>query len=145
MKRSGFKNRGAPLKQKSELKRSSTLKASKPMERKSSKPMRSKSKTNAVKRPKTGEAELCRGQPCYLQVPGIERHPVDTVVPCHSNQLRHGKAKSMKAHDTYTVPGCMYCHAEIDSGKRFTREEKFAIWDDAFERWEVERLGFLPE
>jgi len=98
------------------------------------KPMRQRSKTNA-KREKTGEDKLCRGQPCYLVVPGCCTRDIATVVPCHSNQLQHGKGKGIKALDFYTVPGCGACHAEIDQGKRFTKEEKFAIWNAAFSRW----------
>jgi hypothetical protein len=145
MKRGAPLKRSTPLKQGGkEMKRSpmsrgaSTLKTTAPLARAAG-PMKARSKTNSTPRPKTGEAELCRGQPCYLQVPGVHAHPVDTVVPCHSNQARHGKGKGIKAHDKYTVPGCMHCHAEIDQGNRFTREEKFSIWDNAYARWEPVR------
>lgn len=112
----------------------SVLKASKPMAR-ASQPMRSRSKSNADPRPRTGEAELCRGQPCYLRIAGVCVGGTDTTVPCHSNQARHGKGRGIKAHDQYTVPGCWRCHAEIDQGALLTREDKFALWDDAYERW----------
>jgi hypothetical protein len=145
MKRGGPLKRSTPLKQGGkEMKRTpmsrgaSTLKSTKPMARAAA-PMRSRSKTNSDPRPKTGEAELCRGQPCYLLVPGVPAHPVDTVVPCHSNQARHGKGRGIKAHDKYTVPGCMYCHHAIDQSGQFTREEKFALWDNAYARWEPVR------
>lgn len=98
------------------------------------KPIRKASKTNA-KREKTGEDKLCRGQPCYLAIPGCCTRDIATVVPCHSNQIRHGKGKGIKALDVFTVPGCRACHAEIDQGMRFTKEEKFAIWDSAYTRW----------
>lgn len=98
------------------------------------KPMRARSKTNA-KRASGGEDKLCRGQVCYLAIPGCCRRDIASVVPCHSNQLRHGKGKGIKALDLFTVPGCRDCHAEIDQGKRFTKEEKFRIWDDAYARW----------
>jgi hypothetical protein len=165
MKRSGFKNPGKPLapgkgfkpraapmgRGISTLATRKPLVANKPIERggvqlqtrgaltRAKTPLRTRSKTNSDPRPKTGEAELCRGQPCYLRVPGILAHPGDTVVPCHSNQARHGKGKGIKAHDRFTVPGCHACHAELDQGKRFTREEKFALWDAAFARWEIVR------
>lgn len=157
MKRGGFKNPGKPLAPGKGFKQrttpmsrgSSTLSTKKPMERgqaqlaRAAKPMRAKSKTNSDPRPKTGEAELCRGQPCYLLVPGIMSHPGDTVVPCHSNQAIHGKGKGIKAHDRYTVPGCMHCHHAIDQSGQFTRAEKFALWDAAFARWEVARARLL--
>lgn len=153
MKRSGFKSAGKLLScskgfkpRETTLARSSTLKTTKAMPRstkalsRATAPMRARSKRNSDPRPKTGEAELCRGQPCYLLVPGVPRHDPATVVPCHSNQIRHGKGKGIKAHDEFTVPGCMLCHAEIDQGNRFTRAEKFAIWDAAYARWEQRRI-----
>ncbi len=108
------------------------------------KPMRQRSKTNA-RRAATGEDKLCRGQPCYLAIPGCCTRDVATVVPCHSNQLRHGKGKGIKALDVYTVPGCRACHAEIDQGKRFTKQEKFGIWDDAYARWAPDREKLIGE
>lgn len=87
--------------------------------------------------------DMCRGQPCYLLVPGIFQHAGGTVVPCHSNQLRHGKGARIKAHNRFTVPGCRACHAEIDQGMRFTKAEKFDIWDRAYVRWEADRAQLL--
>lgn len=146
MKRSGFKPRAQPmargtstLKQKTPLSRTSTLKAKAPMKpgtvqlARATKPMRARSRTNADPRPKTGHAALCRGQPCYLQIPG--RCTGAAHDPCHSNQAAHGKGKGLKAHDVYTVPGCRSCHNELDQGMRYTREEKFDIWDNAYARW----------
>lgn len=128
------------------IKRSPMKAGTKPMKRgvpmnrgtsqlaRAAKPMRARSKTNA-KRESGGEDKLCRGQPCYLLLPGIARHDSATVVPCHSNQIMHGKGKGIKAYDCYTVPGCAACHRELDAGMRFTKAEKFAFWDDAFARW----------
>lgn len=82
---------------------------------------------------------MCRGQPCYLLVPGVAVHPIDTVVPAHSNQSIHGKGMGLKALDIYSVPGCAACHHEIDQGAHFTKAEKFAIWDAAYQRWEIDR------
>lgn len=87
--------------------------------------------------------DMCRGVTCYLLVPGVFRHATDTVVPCHSNQSIHGKGASLKAHNRFTVPGCHQCHYEIDQGMRLTKEEKFAIWDRAYERWEQVRSQLL--
>lgn len=128
MKRTSFKPRSAPM-----ARGTSTLSAKKPMTRQA-KPIARVSKTNA-KRERTGEDKLCRGQPCYLRIPGCCRNDVATVVPAHSNQIRHGKGKGIKAHDVYTVPACRDCHAELDQGMRFTREEKFSMWDSAYAAW----------
>lgn len=92
----------------------------------------------------------CRGEQCYLRVSGIcqaRGFGSDTVVPCHSNQLRHGKAKGLKALDVFTVPGCWACHAWLDQNTTGeTRETKFRTWDRAFCSWEPVRkikLGIL--
>lgn len=69
---------------------------------------------------------------CTLQIGGVcEGGPGE---PCHSNQSRHGKGGSIKAHDCFFASGCRSCHRELDQGKRFTREEKAEIWQRAHER-----------
>lgn len=110
-----------------------------------SKPIRKRSRTNADPRKATGEAELCRGQPCYIRLPGLFCSSDATVVPCHSNSSQHGKGMGIKAHDEYTVPGCSECHRELDQGKRFTREEKFEFWRLAYERWKPKRQQLMME
>lgn len=126
------------------LARTTTLKTKKPMSRstaqlaRAAKPIRARSKTNA-KRESSGEDKLCRGQTCYLRIPGLCLGKAAPTVPCHSNQSIHGKGMGIKAHDVYTLPGCSVCHREIDQGMRFTREEKFAIWDRAYALWAAVR------
>ncbi|MDE4918176.1 putative nuclease YbcO-like protein [Cupriavidus metallidurans] len=83
---------------------------------------------------------LCHGQQCYLHFPGICRNNPDTVVPAHSNQLKHGKGKSIKANDLMTVPACFQCHYELDQGKRFSKGQKSLCWDEAYDRWAAYRL-----
>ena len=112
-----------------------------PMAR-SSKPMRSKPK----RRPKIDGIdylELCRGQPCYLRLPSTFVCYMDTVVPCHSNQSKHGKGMGLKASDKYTVPGCGVCHRELDQGRTMTKEQKFAAWDEAYADWSLDRDQLL--
>lgn len=97
-----------------------------------------------VRRPTVAEGskfiEACRGEECYLRVPGVccsigWSH--DSVVDCHSNQSRHGKAGARKADNIYTVPGCGPCHAFIDQNRVGTpRQAKYDIWDRAFAEWE---------
>lgn len=124
------------------------LKSHKPMARGEAKLRRVKPKSAKPKRA-AREAEdkdlmdMCHGKTCYLLVPGIFRHDTETVVPCHSNQQKHGKGERIKAHNLYTVPGCYACHAELDQGMRFTKAEKFEIWDRAFERWELDRSQMI--
>jgi len=76
--------------------------------------------------------DLCYKIDCTAQIPGAcEGGPGE---PMHSNQYRHGKGKSIKAHDCFIASGCRKCHVEFDQGKRLCREEKFAIWQDAHDR-----------
>lgn len=124
------------------LTRSAMKPGSAPMKR-AAKPIRAKSKTNA-KREKGPYLALCRGQPCYLAIPGVCLGGRETV-PCHSNQQRDGKGMGLKAHDVYSVPGCMACHRETDQGRRFNRAEKFALWDAAYARWEPVRATLMKD
>lgn len=87
----------------------------------------------------------CRGELCYLRIPGICIGGIDTTVPAHSNQAKHGKAMGLKARDEFSVPACHACHAEIDQGARFTREQKFELWDRAYAAWEPARDAKLNE
>lgn len=85
----------------------------------------------------------CYGQRCYLRVPGIVCAAADTVVPCHSNQQRHGKGMGHKADDRFTVPGCMHCHHELDQGHRLTKEQRRDIWERAFAEWAPNRAFIM--
>ncbi|SAL20436.1 gp74 [Caballeronia cordobensis] len=103
-----------------------------------------------VKKPTVEEGSkylaACRDEPCYLRVFGVCVGR-ESVVPCHSNQLRHGKGKGIKAKHEFTVPGCWACHAWIDQGKA-AREVKFSTWDRGYERWvpvRAEKMGLKEE
>lgn len=54
-----------------------------------------------------------------------------TVVAAHSNQLRDGKGRSIKAHDYRIAAMCYRCHAEIDQGSKLDRQQKIEAWEDA--------------
>jgi hypothetical protein len=54
-----------------------------------------------------------------------------TVVAAHSNQLRDGKGRSIKAHDYRIAALCFRCHAEIDQGAKMTKEERLEAWESA--------------
>lgn len=123
------------------MKRSPMKPSTKPMNR--GKPMKARRKV----RPKVNGIDylaLCRGQPCYLQIDWV-CSPVETVVPCHSNQQIHGKGMGIKALDLFTVPGCMRCHAELDQGNRLTKTQKFAAWDSAYSRWAAYRESLIEQ
>jgi hypothetical protein len=94
------------------------------------------------KRPTVAEGskylEACRGETCYAHINGICWGGTESVVPAHSNQAKHGKSMGRKADHIFTVPMCFACHQWTDQGSA-TREEKFALWDRAYEEWETVR------
>ena len=53
------------------------------------------------------------------------------VVAAHSNQLRDGKGKGMKAHDYRIAYLCGECHSALDQGKNWTREQRVEIFEAA--------------
>jgi hypothetical protein len=78
--------------------------------------------------------DLCAGKPCYIQAPGVVCADPATVVPCHSNLLRHGHGAGLKAHDAFVAPGCAHCHTWLDHGPA-ARAEKERVFMAAWERW----------
>lgn len=67
------------------------------------------------------------------------------VQVAHSNQLRDGKARSLKSYPWRIAALCPKCHAEIDSGNRLTKEERREQWDEAHRATvgELFRLGLV--
>lgn len=78
--------------------------------------------------------KLAKGEPCLLQIHdkclGSEG---STTVAAHSNRMEHGKGKSIKADDCYSVWACHRCHSLFDQGK-MPAEDLDAAWDAAFEK-----------
>lgn len=70
--------------------------------------------------------EACREIPC--QHCGAED---GTVVAAHSNQLRDGKGKGIKAHDYRVAALCFRCHAELDQGNALTKHQRQYLWEEA--------------
>lgn len=87
----------------------------------------------------------CRGESCFLQIPGVCRGEQETVVPCHANWSAYGKGMGIKAKDVFTVPGCFRCHACLDQGFSLTDAEKRATWEWAYNRWLPVRAGKMSE
>jgi hypothetical protein len=54
-----------------------------------------------------------------------------TVVAAHSNQLRDGKGRGIKAHDYRTASLCYKCHMELDQGKSLSKAERVEMWEEA--------------
>ena len=65
----------------------------------------------------------------------------------HSNQLKHGKGRGIKASDEFTAALCLKCHYELDQGKNLSKEERIDMWENAHKRTKAElnRLGLWPE
>ena len=70
--------------------------------------------------------EVVRDSPCQLC--GAQD---GTVVAAHSNQLRDGKGRSIKAHDYRIAALCYRCHAELDQGSKMSKEDRVDIWEMA--------------
>ena len=54
-----------------------------------------------------------------------------TVVAAHSNQLRDGKGRGLKAHDYRIAALCFKCHHDLDQGSKMSRQERLNMWEDA--------------
>lgn len=92
------------------------------------------------KRPTVAEGskylEACRGEPCYLRIAGVCNGDWTTCVPAHRNE---GKGMGLKVPNYLTIPACYACHAEYDQGKRFIRDQKRNMWNDAYVEWQPVR------
>jgi hypothetical protein len=56
-----------------------------------------------------------------------------TTVAAHSNQLKHGKGKGIKAHDCFVAYCCDECHEVIDSSKA-PAAVRVGLWEWAHKR-----------
>jgi hypothetical protein len=54
-----------------------------------------------------------------------------TVVAAHSNQLRDGKGRGLKASDYRIASLCYSCHSEIDQGKKLDKSERVQMFENA--------------
>jgi hypothetical protein len=70
--------------------------------------------------------EYARKLPC--QHCGIDD---GTIVAAHSNQLKDGKGRGLKASDYRIASLCYSCHSEIDQGKRLNKSERIQMFEDA--------------
>jgi hypothetical protein len=82
------------------------------------------------------------GLPC--QRPGCEGD-CGPVQVAHSNQLRDGKGRGLKAYPWRIAAMGVRCHVEIDSGHRLSKEERREQFDEAHRRTmgELFRLGLV--
>jgi hypothetical protein len=82
-------------------------------------------KTRARRNPTV--LEMARGRACLIRRPGVCVGLTETTVAAHSNLLEHGKGKSRKADDCYTVWACFPCHAWLDQGGASAQEKEAAF------------------
>lgn len=54
-----------------------------------------------------------------------------TVVAAHSNQLRDGKGRGIKAQDYRIAAMCHRCHFILDQGKDLSKVERVEMWNEA--------------
>ena len=80
--------------------------------------------------------ELVRKSPC--QNCGIQN---GTIISAHSNQLRDGKGRGIKAHDYRIAALCYGCHMELDQGTSMSKLERVEMWDEAHRK----TIGWLFE
>lgn len=64
---------------------------------------------------------------CWPHLHACDGH----VEPAHSNQLRDGKGRGIKAADYRIAALCHTIHAELDQGKRMTRTQRIEGWEEA--------------
>lgn len=64
-----------------------------------------------------------------------------SVVAAHSNQLRDGKGKGIKAHDYRIAFLCHPCHYSLDQGNKLSKAERVEMWEEAHRR----SIGWLFE
>jgi hypothetical protein len=64
-----------------------------------------------------------------------------TVCAAHSNQLRDGKGRSLKAHDYRIAALCYRCHSKLDQGYQMDKEERKEMWEEAHRK----TIGWLFE
>ena len=64
-----------------------------------------------------------------------------TVVAAHSNQLRDGKGRGIKAHDYRVAALCFKCHHELDQGPAMAKFERVTMWEEAHRK----TIGWLFE
>jgi hypothetical protein len=64
-----------------------------------------------------------------------------TVVAAHSNQLKDGKGRSIKAHDYRVAALCFKCHHDLDQGASMAKFERIVMWEEAHRK----TIGWLFE
>ena len=64
-----------------------------------------------------------------------------STIAAHSNQLRDGKGRGIKAHDFRVAYLCFTCHYNLDQGNKLNKQERIEMWDEAHRK----TIGWLFE
>ncbi len=66
--------------------------------------------------------------------------------PAHSNMAQHGKARGKKSSDLFVAALCRADHHELDQGSRLSRDERQAMWTNAWRKTvrELVKRGTWP-
>lgn len=64
-----------------------------------------------------------------------------TIIAAHSNQLKDGKGKGIKAHDYRVAALCYDCHMAMDQGKGLSKDARREMFDEAHRK----TIGWLFE
>ena len=80
--------------------------------------------------------EMARQSPC--QHCGMND---SSTIAAHSNQLRDGKGRGIKAHDFRVAYLCFTCHYNLDQGNKLNKQERIEMWDEAHRK----TIGWLFE
>ena len=89
--------------------------------------------------------DVAHDAPCMLQLGApCGNYP---SVPCHSDQLKHGRGTGHKSHDCFAVPGCPDCHLKF-TREHLTRSGYEDIFQLALERyllwmWATGKIGVI--
>lgn len=57
-----------------------------------------------------------------------------TIVAAHSNEARHGKGFSIKAHDVFVAYLCRSCHDFVDQDSKADQAIRQSVWQAAHVR-----------
>lgn len=69
------------------------------------------------------------------------KHNEGDVVAAHSNQLKDGHGRGIKAQDYRIAYLCFACHYAVDQGKDMSKVERREMWDEAHRK----TIGWLFE
>lgn len=83
--------------------------------------------------------DLCRGQVCHADIPGVCNGDSGTVVASHSPNLDYSagaRGMGQKVSDALTAPICSACHDTIDGrANHLSPVDRQFYWNRAFFKW----------